>query len=139
MAIQDHLTSGENILAQIGKYYATEKRLIRYEKGVFSEDLSDLAYSHISSVNLISRLQFPMLIVIGAIMAILGIIIGKDFGTLILIVGILVAIVGVILKDAYYQFLAPGIMGKEAEKWRIYNPKSTDATEFIKIVRNHLK
>ncbi len=137
MPIEDHLTIGENILAQDGKYYATDKRIIRYEKGIFSEDLSDLAYSHISSINLISRFRYPILILIGAIITVLGIIIGKD--SLMLIVGILFAIAGVLLKDAYYQFLAPGIIGKEAEKWRIYNPESDDATEFIKIVRNHLK
>ncbi len=50
MPLQTYLMDGEKILAQCGNFYASNKRLIRYQKGPFSEELDDIPYSHLTSV-----------------------------------------------------------------------------------------
>lgn len=43
---------GEKILAQCGAFYASNKRLIRYQKRFLSEELDDIPYSHLSSIGM---------------------------------------------------------------------------------------
>lgn len=50
MPLQTYLMDGEKILAQCGNFYASNKRLIRYEKRLFSEELDDIPYSHLTSI-----------------------------------------------------------------------------------------
>ncbi|MBM3156798.1 MAG: hypothetical protein FJ004_05885, partial [Chloroflexi bacterium] len=50
ISIERHLIPGENILTRSGDFYATNKRIIKYRKGFFGEELDDFSYSHISSI-----------------------------------------------------------------------------------------
>jgi len=43
---------GEKILAQAGSFYASNKRLIRYEKRALGEQLDDIPYAHLTSVGI---------------------------------------------------------------------------------------
>lgn len=55
MPLQNYLMEGEEILAQCGNFYASNKRLIRYQKRLFSEELDDIPYSHITSVGVAKK------------------------------------------------------------------------------------
>lgn len=55
MPLESYLTEGETILTQEGNFYATNKRLIRYQKHLIGEEFDDIPYSHLSSVGLIRK------------------------------------------------------------------------------------
>ena len=53
MPIENYLIQGEEIMANAGSFYATNKRLIRYHKRFLSEELDDIPYSHITSIGVV--------------------------------------------------------------------------------------
>ncbi len=53
MPIEDYLVEGEEILAQAGSFYASNKRLLRYKKRYKGEELDDIPYSHITSIGVV--------------------------------------------------------------------------------------
>jgi hypothetical protein len=186
MTIQDHLTNDENILAENREgwgwpwhwypaiYYATNKRVIKYKQKLFfgGEELSDLPYSNITSIDFYSRrfilkgivilliayglyvlitklliqlLSIPIIsnideLVGGLISLIINFIVNNEL--IFMILPVIIGIIGIFLivhKDAHYVFLSP-LSEKEAKKWdKIPHQNTETATEFIKIVRNHLK
>ena len=148
MPVEEHLTSGEEILASAGDYYATSKRVIRYRKRLIGEELDDLAYSHITSLSLVNNPRTG-LITPGIILLVLGIIgiivnIFADAGLVTplsiigLVLGIVLIVCGIIFPLTYVQFRAPGISGAAEERLRMTNVNSEDAQKFISVVREHM-
>ncbi len=70
--MERYLLEGEEILAQAGNFYASNKRLLRYKKHLTGEELDDIPYSDITSVSLVRNTR-RSLIKAGAIIAVIGI------------------------------------------------------------------
>jgi len=73
MPLENYLIQGEEILAKAGIFVATNKRLIRYNKRFFSEELDDLPYSHITSIGVVKSPR-KRLIKAGVIITLIAII-----------------------------------------------------------------
>ncbi len=71
MPIEDYLVDGEEILAQAGSFYASNKRLLRYTKHLKGEEMDDIPYSHITSIGVVRNARRG-LIKAGMIIAIVG-------------------------------------------------------------------
>ena len=149
ISIERHLIPGENILARAGDFCATNKRIIKYRKGFFGEELDDFAYSHISSISYISGSR-PLVINTGIVLAILGIIgiVVNIFTEVRLVtplcivaacVGAVLVVYGIFSKVTYVHFRAAGLSESAGAKLRMNNVRSEDATRFISLVREHLK
>jgi hypothetical protein len=149
ISIERHLIPGENILARAGGFYATNKRIIKYRKGFFGEELDDFAYSHISSISYISGSR-PMVINTGIVLAILGVIgiVVNIFTEVRLVtplcivdacVGTVLIVYGIFSRVTDVQFRASGLTESAGAKLRMKNVRSEDATRFISLVREYLK
>jgi hypothetical protein len=149
ISIERHLIPGENILSRAGDFCATNRRIIKYRKGFFGEELDDFAYSHISSISYISGSR-PLVINTGIILAILGIIgiVVNIFTEVRLVtplciaaacVGAVLIVYGVFSRVTYVQFRAAGLSESAGAKLRMKNVRSEDATRFISLVREYLK
>lgn len=149
VSIKRHLIPGENILTCAGDFYATNKRIIKYRKGFFGEEMDDFAYLHISSISYISGAR-PLIYNTGIILAILGIvgIIVNVFTEVRLVtplcivaacVGAVLVIYGIFSKVTYVQFRAAGLSESAGTKLKMRNVRSEDATRFISLVREHLQ
>jgi len=158
MAIEDHLTSTEDIIDQVKcahrvKYYVTNKRVIRHYRSMTREEMDDLLSSHITSISLLSVARKGMIYIGLALLLIGGI--GYAVDAILKFaesinpyyqyacyglagVGLLLIILGFVLKVAFYQFIAAGITGEIASRWRIIGVGATDAREFIKAVRESI-
>jgi hypothetical protein len=66
------LVEGEEILAQAGDLYASNKRLLRYKKNLKGEELDDIPYSHVTSISLVRNTRRSW-IKAGAIITIIAI------------------------------------------------------------------
>ena len=156
MAIEDHLTSTEDIVDQVScahrvKYYVTNKRIIRHFHSMTREEMDDLLSSHITSISMVSVARKGM-IYIGLALLLIGVIgyalnyfltfIDASYYNYICYglagVGLLVIILGFILKVAFYQFIAAGLTEEIAPRWRIIGVGATEAREFIKAVRESI-
>ncbi len=72
MPIEAYLVDGEEILAQAGSFYASNKRLLRYKKHLKGEELDDIPYSHITSIGVVRNTRRG-LIKAGIIIAMIGV------------------------------------------------------------------
>ena len=70
--MENYLVEGEEILAQAGSFYASNKRLLRYKKHLKGEELDDIPYSHITSIGVVRNTRRG-LIKAGLIIAIIGV------------------------------------------------------------------
>jgi len=55
MGMDSYLVEGEEILAQAGSFYASNKRLIKYKKHLNGDELDDIPYSYITSVGVVRK------------------------------------------------------------------------------------
>ncbi len=122
MSIRDHLRQGEAIISDHNPYYATSFRVIHYEEKDGNEELSELPYSRVTSVEVVKLARHnvmiagTMLVVGGAILAATWNLIGSWLS---IVAGIGVVIYGGIGREAYYQFRAEGMDKEEEAKWRL--------------------
>ncbi len=146
--IEGHLIPGENILARAGDFYATNRRVIRYRKGLHGEELDDFVYSHISSISYVSGSK-TLVTDTGILLAIAGIIgiVVNIFTDVMLVtplcivaacVGAVLIIYGFFSKVTYVQFRAAGLTESAGAKLRMSNVHSEEAKRFISVVREHM-
>jgi len=129
--IANFLGAGEKVVTKYKNYYATNKRLVFYRKGLFSRNLADMSYSHISSLQLKNNSQVGA-IILGIVLLFVGYILQSNFT--LYVFGLLVIIIGFLWKTGYYELRASG-----GEKWQIPIGKAIVADQFIKVIRDHLK
>ena len=122
MSIQDHLRQGEAIISDHNPYYATSFRVIHYLEKDGNEELSELSYSRLTSVEVVKLARHNVMIA-GTMMVIGGAILAATWGLigswLSIIAGIGVVIYGGIGREAYYQFRAEDMDKEEEAKWRL--------------------
>lgn len=141
MSIDKHLLRDERILASVkiagATLYATNKRIIRYSKGIFRETVYSLYYSHITSISLESK-SFIWAVILGALIAVLGAFAGGYIGITFLLVGVALVLIGVFYKRAWYQIKAVGLSDKDLELWRITNVGAPDVERFARFVEDQI-
>jgi hypothetical protein len=141
MPVDNHLLRDERILASAkatGKatLYATNKRVLRYEKGYFNEKVDSLSYSHIVSASLESQ-SFIWLAIAGALFIIIGVYIGSQLGILVAVLGIISILIGVFYRPSWYQLKCAGLSNKEIARWRTGNAKE-DAKTFARFIQDQI-
>ena len=121
MAVRDNLLEGEMSLSQCPPFYATNRRILRTITESAREEIVDLPYYRIESVELM-REPRHRLAVAGVIMAFSGVIMWMlGFFTSIPAIA---AGVGMILwgargREGYYQFRTSQMRPDELARWRV--------------------
>lgn len=148
MELEDYLTKGEKVILQYRasrggvQYCATNKRVIRHQKSMFTETFHDLQYEHITSVSLEVR-SYWWLFIIGFLVVVLGLYLGKSesdttLGFLLSLSGIATGLGG-FYKESWFQFRAPGLTDQDRKLWRITQTKSEQAKDFVRTVQSLLR
>lgn len=147
MPIDEHLLRDERILASArassgGILYATNKRVIRYERGFFRENVDSLHYSHIVGASLESQ-SYIWLVVIGILLFIGGVSLLSYVPTLgsisaiLLLFGIVLAAVGFLYRPAWYQIKAAGLDSTSGLRWRT-TTTDTEAKTFARFIEDQI-
>jgi ribosomal protein L40E len=127
--IEDYIGLNEHVIIKYNSYYATNKRLIFYKEGLFGKKLLDMAYNHISSLQLKNKPHTGM-VVFGIVLLLVGV---GLYQIPIIVFGLLISIIGFIWRTGFYELHASG-----GEKWKIPMSKSGVADQFIKVIRQQL-
>lgn len=149
MPIDDLLLKDERILASAkasegGTLYATNKRVIRYQKGFFGEKMDSLYYAHIVGASYESQ-SYVWLVAVGIASIILGFKIPEfinvpllSFGLMLL--GVSVALFGIysyFSPSAWYQLKSVGLSETELTRWRTANVEA-DAKTFAHFIQDQI-
>jgi len=140
MPVDDFLLRDERILASAragsnATLYATNKRVIRYEKGFFNEKMDALSYSHIVAASYESQ-SYIWLAIVGVLFMVIGVVIGL-VGILFAVLGIALILIGVFYRPAWYQLRVASSTGKEATRWRTANA-GEDARTFARFIQDQI-
>jgi len=158
MGIQEYLGPDEKIQSEFRKrnttYYATDRRVIQYKSGVFSEKMKDLDYDHITSVNAKSGINWAMSILGGSLFFI-GILIylasslipsfpipSFPIPSILCFLGLIIAVLGLLCRENKYSLhgISGEMIGEETMTIREigfkgWEPKKEDGKEIIQTVR----
>ena len=121
MGIRERLRHEEIIISDHHPYYATSQRVIHYQEIDGREELWELPYARLTSVEVVKLPRHKMMIagtamiVGGAVMSTVGFI----TSWVAILVGIAAIIYGGIGREAYYQLHANGMTKEEAARWRL--------------------
>ena len=149
MSIEKHLLEDETILASVKvrkvAFYATNKRVLRYEKRLFREKLHSLYYPHIASISLETK-SFLWLTILGAIVIGVGVWGWINLMTpfrvlynmILFAVGAVLVVIGILYRPAWYQIRAVGLSGKDLKLWRIANVKAQDVRNFAHFIEKQI-
>ena len=109
MSLQDILTPGEKTLAECDPFYATSRRIIRYEGEDRPDSTHELAYHELAGVEVVRKPNHPMMVA-GTLAVISAIFLA--FAKILLITPILSLIAGVLLlyfgsrgQPGYYRLI----------------------------------
>ena len=121
MGIRGRLRHEETIISDHHPYYATSQRVILLQEIDGREELWELPYARLTSVEVIKLPRHRMMIA-GTLMIVGGAImstIGYFTSGLAILAGIGAIIYGGIGREAYYQLHADGMTKEEAARWRL--------------------
>ena len=136
MGIRDHLREGEAIISDHSPFYATSYRIIHYQEKDGREEIYDLPYGRLSSVEVIKLPRHKVMI--GGTLTVIGGAVMASYGFftswLAILVGVIGLIYGGIGRKAFYQFHARGMTQDEEAKWRLPYWGSGSFVRTIRIV-----
>lgn len=121
MPVESHLGLNEKLISRCHPFYATSKRLIRYQTRKGQEQVYQLPYDSLSSIELVQRPSHRMMMagtgmtILGAILAAMGLF----TSILALIAGIGVVAYGGMNRPSCYQIRARDMPKVEEGRWRI--------------------
>ena len=122
IGIREQLREGETIISDHQPFYATSQRVIRYEEKDGGEELWELSYARLTSVEVIKLPRHKMMIA-GTLMVVGGAIMAATIqfitSWLAISVGVGALIYGGIGKEAFYQFHANDMTKEEEARWRL--------------------
>jgi len=136
MTLRDRFTPGEDVVARAGPFYATTRRIVRYERAPDgSETFVELPYFHVRSIELV-RPPNHRVMTTGLVVAIAGLFIGFGIGLytpfLMIPAGVGMIIYGSVSgKEQYYQIDTGGTPPIDKDLWRV---PYRGSMEFIAIV-----
>ena len=157
MALEDYLQDDEEIIAKIeqGKvgFYATNKKIMRYEKGEATGRKVDmLFYPHIASISITFHSWIGWIIA-GAILLILSFfwddllkplgINDNEIFTLLMVITIIIAI-SFIAQGIYnynrcsLNFLVAGFSTTDKMKWNIQRAKFGELKKFVRVIQKKI-
>jgi len=150
MGLEEHLGAGETVLGRAGRFHATEKRLIRYEKWLFYEEMQDLIYPHLASLSLVKHPR-AILGYFGGVLHGLGVagLLARLFLELVyprvalpsapfiivLLLGAALLVLWLLLPRRYYQVRAVWFREKDDAQWQIGRVKSAESRRLVAQVR----
>ena len=127
MAIDDIMLPDEEVLAAAGQCYATDRRLVRYSKLLWWQEIDEVSYNHLVSLPLVSY-RPSSLAYLGFLVILLGVgglvvvslvsslIPGAAAGTalfkLLLVLGAALELIWFFLPVSFYQVRAVGLGDK---------------------------
>ena len=121
MGIRGKLRHEETLISDHQPFYATSQRVIHYEEKDGREELWELSYSRVTSVQVIKLPRHKMMIA-GTLMIVGGAILSTIVfitSWLAIIVGVGAIIYGGMGRQAFYQIHANGMTKDEAARWRL--------------------
>jgi hypothetical protein len=125
MALMDLLQPGEDVVARVGPFYATSRRLLRYEATPDGKDhLTELPYTKVKGIELVRPPNHPMMaggVVVAAAGAFLMLTWGLYTAMLAMPAGVAMIVLGGqgSGRGRYYQLWAEGANRKDEGRWRI--------------------
>lgn len=150
MGLEEHLGTGETVLGRAGRFHATEKRLIRYDKWLFSEETQDLIYPHLASLSLVKHPRAILGYAGGALHG-LGVagLLARLFLELVyprvalpsapfiivLLLGAALLVLWLLVPRRYYQVRAVWFREKDDSRWQIGRVKSAETRRLVAQVR----
>ena len=151
MTVDKHLLKDERILASaeaclVGTLFATNKRVIIYEKSFFGEKVDSRYYRHIVGASYESHPHIGLLAV-GVVFLILGwLVTGTPFfgyyrsfpGGILILLGFVAIAVGIFHRSSWYQLNAVGL-SDELDKlhWRTSGVDS-EANNFVRVIEEQI-
>lgn len=129
MPLRDHLEPEESILARCDPFYATSRRVLRYQITKDGEQAVGLPYSRVQGVELVRKPQHRLMVagtLMGAAGAFLFFYLGFITSIPTFIFGLGLIIYGGQGKEAYYQLHLYQMTKQEGEIWRIRFRGSAD-------------
>ena len=132
MGLMDHLQPGEEVVARAGQFYATSRRVLRYDPSTGGkETLSEVPYNRVRSVEL-DRPPNHVYMASGTIMAASGLFLTLTIGWITPLLAIPLGLALIFLgasgtgKQQYFQLHTTGLTPKEEAVWRIQYIGSMD-------------
>jgi len=155
MPINDLLLKDERILASAkasegGTLYATNKRVIRYQKGFFGEKMDSLYYAHIVGASYESQ-SYIWLVVVGIVLmifgfwtfdllAFIGVFGSRVVGASLVLGGVALVLFGIysyFSPSAWYQLKSVGLSETELTRWRTANVEA-DAKALARFIQEQI-
>ena len=134
VSLLNHLTPGEEVLSRLEHYYATSHRVLWYAETPKGEELAELPYYRLRSVELV-RAPSHGLMVGGTVMTLAGFLLslylGFITGPLAIVFGLGMLFLGAYGKESHYQLNGDNLSREEQARWRIPYRGSMD---FIVVV-----
>jgi hypothetical protein len=143
MSVEQHLASGERLVASYGDFHATDRRLIRCTATPTGEEVDSLDYKDIKSFGLIIQPKLG-LVWLGLGISIVGMFVGNargmptQVGLVLVLGGAAVLFYGFMSRKFYLEFRSPAVDKKARSKWRLPDPRNRLAQEFLQVVRERL-
>lgn len=148
-SIEQGLSGSETIICSLNEdrnldWFVTTKRVLKYRKLVFGEQISELPLRSISSVVLRTQPHWGTFLV-GAVLSAgsLALLLLEDsplppdqrpLSFLVALFGGALALIGLIWKRTFYELISPGV---KREDWRL-NLSGKTARNFVDELRRHL-
>lgn len=141
MSVDEHLGRDEEI---VGSYetgenetYATGSRLVRYTSGLLSEDMRDMDYDYIASID-VHRSGSWKTPLAGAVLALLGAVLLQSYFFTIL--GGIVAFFGTLYRSGYYLVKGSGgekmVICRHSYLKGLWTGQRKDVEDFMREVRS---
>ena len=121
MGIREHLRHEETIISDHRPFYATSQRIIHYVERDGIEEIRELSYARLTSVEVIKLPRHKMMIA-GTLMIVGGALMSTIVfitSWVAILAGIGAILYGGIGREAFYQFHANGMTKEEAARWRL--------------------
>jgi citrate lyase subunit beta/citryl-CoA lyase len=139
VAIEEHLEPGEPVLAACDNFYATDRRLIRYEARRRRSRAHTLAYRQVSSVISRSSLR-KQTIVLALLVALLTVSIGPAGAPklILLLLALVAAVFALLNRWNFLEFRGSSLSRRRQARWRLTDGGREEALELAETVRAHL-
>ena len=142
MPVEEHLMPGEVVLASAGTFYATDRRLLRYDPapatGSFTESLE---YLQIQSVRPGIQTRYRLIILSFAALM-LGLIDPirlqpkAPFFTLVMAVGGLIGLVyGILNRKTVWNIISAQVAKSAQSRWRVQDDSNERSRRFLQVVQ----
>ncbi len=145
MSIQEHLRPDEQVKMHYRHDYATDRRIIKHREGTFSEEMIDLDYDHITSIEVKRKTQW-LIVLNGLLFLGLGTYIGVDafdkhMAPVMTLMwsGVFLTVFGLLYRTGYYHARGAGGENMAICKHKyikgLWESQKKEADEFVHVIR----